>query len=281
VSDPGYQQTEAEERRRLLHSFGYWDLVVLGALAGAALGYLYGLGGSPHQRAERVLAGIAIGAAAVLVIGYTRAQTRARKRFFAAWAAERGWVYREKGRPFEDTPFLRSGDKRRGRDFFSGFWAEDEAVLYQHERIVGSGRDEQTTRYLVLHLTFRRPPIDFLQIWPHSLAGDIAHTIFGRDGEMGERLELESAELEQHFRISALPGQEEEARRLLTPSAIVKLLDFEHALPGEDARFEVVGTRAAFLVEETLSPKEPELIERMLELWRPLVEWLAGEAPSS
>jgi hypothetical protein len=278
MSEEGYQQVESEETRRLLRSFGYWDLVVLGALLGAGLGFLYRVGGSPRERAGHVLVGMAIGAMVVLVAGYALARSRAHKRFFARWAAERGWQYSATGMPFEDTPILHSGDRRKGCDFFSGFWPAVEAVLYQHQRIVGSGRDEQVTRYVVLHVTLARPVIDLLQIWPHSVAADLAHRLVGHDGEIGERVELESTELEQHFRISALRGQEDEARRLLTPSTIVRLLEFERALPGAGARFEVVGARAAFLVERTLSPKEPELIERLLGLWRPLADWLAAAA---
>jgi len=92
------------------------------------------------------LAGMAIGALCALVAGWVKVQGRARERFFTRWAAERH-ALQAAGRPFEDTPFLQSGDKRRASDFFLGLLAELGFVLYQHKRIVGSGRDEQVTNY--------------------------------------------------------------------------------------------------------------------------------------
>jgi pimeloyl-ACP methyl ester carboxylesterase len=278
MSEPEYREVEAEERRHLLRSFGYWDIVVLGALMGAGLGFLYGHGHGSRVEAWRVFAGMAIGALCALVAGWVKVQGRARERFFTRWAAERQWHYEAAGRPFEDTPFLQSGDKRRASDFFSGFWPEPGFVLYQHKRIVGSGRDEQVTNYLVLHFSLGRPLIDLLQISPRSRAAELEAKLFGRLSGLGERIELESAELDQHFRISGLRGQEDELRRLLTPSAIVRLLDFQRALPDGNARFEIVGTNVAFLVEKTLSPKRPQLIVELLELWRPIAVWLTEEA---
>ncbi len=277
MSGPDYREVEFEERRRLLHSFGYWDLVALGAVAGAGLGFLYGLAWEPRQQALYVFAGMAVGAVCTLVAGWTRARGRARERFFSRWAAERGWRYKAAGEPFEDTLFLQSGNKRRASDFFSGFWPESGAVLYQHKRIEGSGRDEQVTTYVVLHLSLGRPPIYLLQISPRNRATELGEKLFGHH-EIGERVELESTELDQHFRISGLRGGEDEVRRLLTPSAIVRLLDFQRALPDGNARFEILGSNVAFLVEETLSPERPQLIEELLELWRPIASWLTEEA---
>jgi hypothetical protein len=278
MSEPEYREVEAEERRRLLGSFGYWDLIALGAVLGAGLGYLYGIAQEPRQRALTVFGGMAVGAICALVASWARMKSKARERFFARWAAERQWHYEAKGRPFEDTLFLRSGDKRKASDFFSGFWPGSGAVLYQHKRIVGSGDDEDETDYVVLHFSLPRPPVDLLQISPRSHAAELGGKFFGHFGEIGERIELESAELDQHFRISGLRGQEDELRRLLTPSAIVRLLDFQRALPDGNARFEIVGTNVAFLVEKTLSPKRPQLIVELLELWRPIAVWLTEEA---
>jgi len=278
MSEPDYHEVEAEERRRLLRSFGYWDLVALGAVAGAGLGFLYGLAQEPRQRAWSVFAGMAVGAICALFVGWARVKGRARERFFARWAAERQWRYEAGGKPFEDTPFLRSGDKRKASDFFSGFWAGSGAVLYQHKRIVEGDRDEQETAYVVLHFSLGRPLIDLLQISPHSHAAELGEKLFGYHGEIGERIELESAELDQHFRVGGLRGREDEVRRLLTPSAIVRLLDFRRALPDGNARFEILGSNVAFLVEKTLSPERPQLIEELLELWRPIASWLMKEA---
>ena len=278
MSEPDYQEVEAEEKRRLLRSFGYWDLVALGAVVGAGLGFVYGLAREPRQQALTVFAGMAVGAICALVAGWAKVQGRARKRFFTRWAAERQWSYEANGMPFEDTLFLQSGDRRTASDFFSGFWPESGAVLYQHKRIVGSGRDEQVTTYIVLHFSLGRPLIDLLQISPRSLAADLGEKLLGLHSGLGERVELESTELDQHYRISGLRGREDEVRRLLTPSAIVKLLDFQRALPGGGARFEILGSSVAFLVEMKLSPKSPQLIEKLLELWRPIASWLMEEA---
>ena len=279
--EPDYQEVKAEEERRLLRSFGYWDLVALGAVAGAGLGYFYGLAQEPRRQAWCVFVGIAVGATCALIAGWARVQSRARERFFTRWAAARQWRYQSGGTPFEDTPFLRSGDKRKASDFFSGFWPEPGVVLYQHKRIVKSGDDEQATNYIVLHLSLARPLIDLLQISPRSHAAELGEKLFGAYGAIGERVELESTELDQHVRISGLRGREDEVRRLLTPSAIVKLLEFERALPAGNARFEILGSNAAFLVEKALSPKQPQLIEELLELWRPLAGWLMEEAGAS
>ena len=277
MSEPDYNEVEAEERRRLLRSFGYWDLVALGAVVGAGLGYLYGLAREPREQAWCVFAGMAVGAICALIVGWTRVQGRARERFFTRWAAERQWLYEARGEPFEDTLFLQSGDKRKASDFFSGFWPGSGAVLYQHERIEGSGRDEQVTKYIALHFSLRRPLIDLLQISPRSHAAELGEKLFGHS-EIDERIELESTELDQHFRISGLRGREDEVRRLLTPSAIVKLLDFQRAFPSGNARFEILGSNVAFLVKGTLSPKQPQLIEALLELWRPIASWLMEKA---
>jgi len=277
MSEPDYREAEAEERRRLLRSFGYWDLVALGAVVGAGLGFVYGLAHEPRQRAWDVFAGMAVGAICALIAGWARVEDRARKRFFTRWAGERQWSYEAGGEPFEDTPFLQSGDKRKASDFFSGFWPGSGAVLYQHKRIVGSGRDEQVTTYVVLHFSLGRPLIDLLRISPRSHAAELGEKLFGHS-EIGEPIELESTELDQHFRVCGLRGQEDEVRRLLTPSAIVRLLDFRRALPDGNARFEILGSNVAFLVEMTLSPKWPQLIEKLLELWRPIASWLMAEA---
>lgn len=278
MSGPDYHEVEAEERRRLLRSFGYWDLVAFGAVVGAGLGFLYGLAREPRQQAWTVFAGIAVGALCALIAGWAKLQGRARERFFTRWAAERNWYYEAGGQPFEDTLFLQSGDKRKASDFFSGFWPGSGAVLYQHKRIVKSGDDEQVSTYIVLHFALGRPLLELLQISPRSHAAELGEMLFGHHDAIGERIELESTELDQHFRISGLRGQEDEVRRLLTPSAIVRLLDFQRALPDGNARFELLGSNAAFLVEKTLSPKRPQLIEELLELWRPIAGWLMEEA---
>jgi hypothetical protein len=277
MTEPEYRETQAEERQRLLHSFGYWDLVALGAVAGAGLGLLYGFGHESRGEARYVFAGMAIGALCALVAGLVKVRARARERFFKRWADARQWRYEAHGEPFEDTLFLQSGDKRKASDFFSGFWPEPGVVLYQHKRIVESDGDEQTTDYLVLHFALDRPLIDLLQISPRSHAIELGEKLFGHRSEIDERIELESTELDQHFQVSGLRGREEEARRLLTPSAIVRLLEFQHALPDGKARFEIFGSCVAFSVEKTLSPKHPQLIDKLLELWRPIAVWLMEE----
>ena len=277
MSEPDYRGVEAEERRRLLGSFGYWDLVALGAVLGAGLGYLYGIAQEPRQRAWTVLGGMAVGAICALVAGWARVKSKARERFFTRWAVERQWHYEVGGRPFEDTLFLQSGDKRKASDFFSGFWPGSGAVLYQHKRIVGSGDDENETDYVVLHFSLLRPPIDLLEISPRSHAAELGKKLFGHSSEIDQRIELESTELDQHFRVSGLRGREDEVRKLLTPSAIVKLIDFQRALPNGNARFEILGANVAFLVEMKLSPGRPQLIEELLELWRPIAGWLMRE----
>jgi hypothetical protein len=278
MSESEYREVKIEEERQLLHSFGYWDLVALGAVVGAGLGFLYGLGGGSHRRALDVFAGIVVGTLCALIAGWARAQGRARERFFTRWAAARQWSYEAHGMPFEDTLFLQSGDKRKASDFFSGFWPDSGAVLYQHKRIVKSDNDEQVTNYLVLHFLLGRPLIDLLQISPRSHAAELGEKLFAHHSKIDERIELESTELDQHFRVSGLRGQEDEVRRLLTPSAIVKLLDFQRADPDGSARFEILGSNVAFIVEKTLSPKQPQVIDRLLELWRPIAIWLMEQA---
>lgn len=278
MNEPDYQEIASDENRRLLRSFGYWDIVALGAVVGAGLGFLHGLGDGSRQRAADVFAGMVIGALVAFITGLARVRVRARERFFARWAEARGWTYRASGEPFEDTPYLCSGDKRRASDFFSGFWPRSGAVLYQHKRIVGSGRSQQVNTYVVLHLSLARPLIDLLQISPRSRAADVGEKLFGHHADIGAQIELESIELIQDFGVSSLHGLEDEAVRLLTPSAMVKILDFHHALPDAGARFEIQGSRVAFLVEETLSPKRPQAIDRLLECWQPIAAWLIDEA---
>ncbi len=278
--EPNYHEVEAEERRHLLRSFGYWDLVALAAVAGAGLGFFYGRVHGPRGEAWCVFAGMAVGALCALIIGWTRLKSRARARFFSRWAAARQWQYEAGGEPFEDTLFLQSGDKRAAGDFFSGFWPEPGFVLYQHKRIEKNGDDEQVTNYMVLHFSLPRPLIDLLQISPRSHTAELGEKLFGRLSAIDERIELESTELDEHFRISGLRGREDEVRRLLTPSAIVRLLEFQRELPHVGARFEILGETAAFSVEKTLSPKQPQLIDELLELWRPIAVWLMEEAGS-
>jgi len=277
MSGPDYHEVEAEERRLLFSSFGYWDIVALGAVVGAGLGFLYGFAREPRQQAWTVFIGMAVGAVCALIAGWAKVQGRARERFFTRWAAERQWHYEADGKPYEDTLFLQSGEKRKASDFFSGFWPGSGAVLYQHKRIEGSGDDEKVTNYLVLHFVLGRPLIDLLQVAPRSHTAELGEKLFGHSA-IDQRIELESTELDQHFRISGPRGQEDDVRRLLTPSAIVRLLDFQRAFPGGNARFEILGSNAAFLVEATLSPKQPQLIEELLELWRPIASWLMEEA---
>ncbi len=284
MSEPDYREVEVEERRRLFRSFGYWDLVALGAVVGAGIGFLYGLDHESRLQAWYVFVGMTVGALLALLAGWTRVQSRARERFFTRWAAARQWRYRAGGKPFEDTLFLKSGGESKASDFFSGFWPESGAVLYQHKRVAGSDSDEKVTNYLVLHFSLVRAPIELLQISTRSRTAELGQKLSDHHGEIDEQIELESTELDQHFRISGLRVQEDEIRRLLTPSAIVRLLDFRCALPNRNARFEILGSNVAFLIEGTLSPKQPQLIEQLLELWRPIASWLmeeAGERSSS
>jgi len=275
--EPDYHEVEAEERRHLLRSFGYWDLVALGAVAGAGLGFFYGRVHEPSGEAWYVFAGMAVGALCALIVGWAKVQSRVRERFFSRWAAARQWQYEAGGEPFEDTLFLQSGDKRAAGDFFSGFWPEPGFVLYQHKRIEKSGDDEQVTNYMVLHFSLSRPLIDLLQISPRSHTIELGEKLFGHLTGIDGRIELESTELDEHFRVSGLRGREDEVRRLLTPSAIVRLLEFQRGLPHGNARFEILGSTVAFSVEKTLSPKQPQLIDQLLELWRPIAVWLMEE----
>ena len=278
MSEPEYREVKAEEERRLLRDFGYWDLVAFGALVGAGLGFLHGLGEEPSLRAANVFAGMGAGALCAFIAGWARAQLRARERFFTRWAAKRGWTYTPAGQPFEDTPFLLSGDRRRASDFFSGLPIAPGAVLYQHKRIVGSGKSEQVSNYLVLHFGLDRVLIPLLQIWPHRRVADLGGKLFAHQEMTGEQVELESIELMQQFRISGLAGGGAEIRKLLTPSAIVKLLDFCRAFRGGRAYFETDGKVAAFLVEMKLSPSNPRQIDELLALWQPIADWLTEEA---
>lgn len=280
MSEPDYHEVETEERRHLLRSLGYWDLVALGAVVGAGLGFVYGRVHGPRGEAWCVFAGVAIGALCALIVGWAKLQSRVRERFFSRWAAARKWQYEAGGEPFEDTLFLQSGDKRAAGDFFSGFWPEPGFVLYQHKRIEKNGDDEHVTDYMVLHFSLARPLIDLLQISPRSHAAELGAILFGRLSAIDERIELESTELDEHFRVSGLRGREDEVRRLLTPSAIVRLLEFQRELPHVSARFEILGSTVAFSVEKTLSPKQPQLIDQLLELWRPIAVWLMEEAGS-
>ena len=275
MSEPDFNEVKSEQERRLLHSFGYWDLVALGAVLGAALGFLFGLGDQERRHAIEVFAGMGAGAICAFSIGWVRANTRARSLFFAGWAASRGWTYSATGAPFEDTPLLSSGDRRKASDFFSGFWPLPGSVLYQHRRIVGSGRSEQVTTYVVLHLVLEHPAVASLQIWPRSLGTDLSERIFGRHELTGTPLELESAELAQDFRISYVSEPGADIRTLFTPSAIVKLLDFQHRLPGARVYFEAQGTGAALAIERALSPEHPDEITQLLELWKPIADWLS------
>lgn len=286
MSEPDYRELKAEEERRLLRDFGYWDLVALGALVGAGLGYLYGLEAEPHVRAVNVFAGMGVGALCAFVAGWVRAQLRAREKFFTRWAEERGWTYTRAGEPLEDTPFLRIGDRRKASDFFAGLSIAPAAVLYQHKRITGSGKSEQVTNYLVLHFWLDRVLVPLLQIWPHSRGADLEEKLLGHHEMTGTPVELESTELMEKFRISGVAEGGDEIRSLLTPSAIVKFLDFSHALGGVRAYFELEGTTVAFLAELTLSPERPQAIDQLLELWKPIASWLieetgAASAPAS
>lgn len=286
MSEPDYHEVEADERRRLLRSFGYWDLVALGAVVGAGFGFLFGLGDEPRRQGWSFFGGMAVGAICALVAGWATAKSRARTRFFARWAAERQWRYRASGRPFVDTLFLKRGESNKASDFFSDFWPGSGAVLYQHVQMMKGSAVEgaiindvvlDATTYIVLHFSVARLPITLLQISPRSRSVELAEKLSARYGEIDERIELESAELDQHFRISGLRIQKDEIRRLLTPSAIVKLLDFQRAFPGGKARFEILGSNVAFLVEKKLSPEQPQLIEQLLELWRPIAFWVMRE----
>jgi hypothetical protein len=272
MSEPEYSEIEAEEERRLLRSWGYWDLVALGALIGAGLGFLHGLGDESRQRAVEVFAGMGTGALCALLAGWARAKLHARERFFTRWVEERGWAYRPIGVPFDDTPLLRSGDRRKASDFFSGFWPLPGAVVYQHKRIVGSGRSEQTYTYLVLHFLLERPAFDQLLIWPRKHG-----KLFGDASASVDEIDLESTELMQHYRVGCLRGRTGEAMRLLQPSLIVRLVDFQRGLPDASSYFEIQGRAVAFLVEKPLSPQQPELITRLLELWKPIADWLSEE----
>ncbi len=278
MSEPDYRELKAEEERRLLRDFGYWDLVALGALVGAGLGFLYGLEAEPHVRATNVFAGIGVGALCAFIAGWARAQLRAREKFFIRWAGERGWAYARTGQPFEDTPFLRSGDRRKASDFFSGLSIAPGAVLYQHKRIVGSGKSEQVSNYHVLHFRLDRVLIPLLQIWPHSRGVDLGEKLLGHHEMFGTPVELESTELMEKFRISGVAEGGAEIRSLLTPSAIVKFLDFSHALSGVHAYFEIEAKSVAFLAELTLSPQRPQAIDELLEHWQPIASWLIEQA---
>ena len=200
--------------------------------------------------------------------------------FFFAQA--RGWTYRA-GKPFGDTPYLGGGEKSEGHSFMTGIWDNPQAVLYQHRRT-----DALTTRNvsetIVLHLALERPLIGLLQVWPREVVGKSAR-LLGRINELaelkGEEIDFESAELARYYRVSGLPGRSDGVRRLLTPSAIVKLLEFRRGLPEHAASFEplsffeIQGSAAAFFVLGKMTPAGTADIDVLLELWKPIADWLA------
>jgi len=276
MSEPDYREVAAEEERSLLRSYGSWDMVALGALIGAGAGYYAGLGRSERVGSICVLGGMLVGALAFFSIGWSKAQARARRSFFASWAEARGWSYSPSGLRFRDTPFLRGGSSQAASDFFGGFWPEQTATLYQHERIVGSGRDRNVRHFIALHFTLERPLLGLLQVYPRHGTFDLNQPLFESCSEVGKEIDLESVELAKAYSVRS-DASEAEVRKLLTPSAIVKLIEFHQALPvSANTYFEVQGTAAAFLIERPLAPKEIRLVSTMLELWRPIATWLAG-----
>ena len=50
-------------------------------------------------------------------------------------------------------------------------------------------------------------------------------------------------------------------------------IEEERRLLRDFGSWDLVAFGAAFLVEPALSPKSPEVIDRQLELWRPIADW--------
>ncbi len=276
--------SDSESKGRPLISFRKLAWATIGAIIGALFGYLAFLGRSDAPLGSLVAA-VFLGAVGGVIISFIAGMSISgnSERYFARWAGKRGWTYQTSASPFEDTPFLLSGDRRETSDYFSGFWPELPAVIYRFKRVdeLATGTDE--SNYIVLHLTLADPVIDLLQIWPRSRAADLKEKVLPSRREAGEEIDLESVELAQCYRVSGSPGRGDDVRRLLTPSAIEKLLGFHHGLlAGVDSYFEVQGAAAAFLVEELLDTDNVDVIEELLALWKPIADWLVeSSAPPS
>jgi hypothetical protein len=149
--------------------------------------------------------------------------------------------------------------------------------LYQHKRIVGSGRNEKVRTYIVCHLSLPGPVIDLLQVWPKNHAAELGEKLLGARSEIGDEVDLESAELASYYRVSGSPGSSDDVRKLLTPSAIVKLIDFHNSIDGgTNSYIEIVSSAVALMVSGQIDPKNVDAIDDMIARCRPVVDWLAG-----
>jgi hypothetical protein len=259
-------------------------------LLGAVVGGLLGVG-TQHGAARLLfaLAGAALGFGAPWLVALLVGRQRATERFFAAWAQQHGLAYDRDPPVYEDTPLLRAGDDQFAHCSFAGTLAGRPGSIYQHtKRVRRTSTDSRghtttsndDTEYVVLRLGFSLPGFARLELHPRSFG---SFRLFdGLESKLTANrvVELESEELARDFKLEVDDGVDEVTlRRLLTPEAIVQVLDSRasEAFP-DGIAFQLEGSTLLFFRRGSISPRSMDAVEAVLADATPFVGLLQAFA---
>jgi hypothetical protein len=204
-----------------------------------------------------------------------RARLSATDRYFAGFAAARGWTYFPLTPRRLDAPLLAHGDAQRGGRGFRFAIGGRPCQLYEHIRVDRDGDEEHETHYVVLVADGRLRHAGGLRIR--------ARTGFRSDaGPRTRELALESTELEQRFVVEApVYVEEADAREVFTPSLIAAFLDFA-ATDGYLGDYLELCVDAVVLASEgTITLEDGAYLDRTVAAVGPLLDRLlpVAEAP--
>lgn len=280
-ADPDYDElvddSEEAVERSPLYGFGRIALPVVLGLSGAVVAATTSpLWTSPLG----AIAGAAVGYLILVGIVALRARKLATTRFFVLWADRRGFLYDPSPPVYRDTALLRAGDEQFAGRSFAGALAGLEGSVYQHtKRVKRTSTDSRghttttndDTDYIVLRLGLTVPGFDRLQLHPRGFGS--LRLFDGLESKLTSNrvVELESEELAKEYKLEVADGVDEVTlRRLFTPAAIAHILD---AFP-EGVGLELEGSTLVFFRQGSITPKKMEMVEQLVADVTPFTGWL-------
>jgi hypothetical protein len=271
VADPGPQQEElaaAEGAIRAARPPGV--MLAVAALIGGGGAFVWART-VPNAPSLLFAAGGAIAAPALVwVVVKAQARKSATDHFFTEFAVARGWFYLPAAPLRRDSPFLAGGTRQRaGRGFRLAVGGRD-SVLYEHVRIDGSGKSQQSTAYVVLLVEATAPDAIGLRIRQR-------HGFRVAGGMPLRELELEYTELSERFVVEATPRDDLVGlRALLTPTFITAFLDLADANCYLGDYLEVGVGFVVLASLGTITLEDGDYLDATLPAAQPLLDELLG-----
>lgn len=209
-----------------------WFVIVL-ALVGIGIGFAVGKSiGVPVLGA---FAGAALGYGIFRLAVYSSAKSTADDLYRVDWCQDRGMSYIGDDFFPQNAPYARSGDKQKATDAYEGQWNGLNTLFYNFTYTEKGGSDDPDTDYdfRIMRLTGRELPILRLTIhqrsalnrfkWVDSLQGKLTKE---------KPISLESVAFNEKFDLTIDDGADEIwIRRIFDPATIQSLVDGSFTIP--------------------------------------------------